>query len=122
MSEAFPPRIVRNDYYCFLFFNSQLEQDFKNLPARLRVERRRGLIGQQHLGTANQCACDGDPLLLATAQGVRLEMNFIAETKLGEQLSSRCAMLRRSFPAGNLSGDFYVFDRRERPEQSECLE
>jgi len=35
MREAFPPRIVRGDYYGFLFFDGQLEQDFKNLPPRL---------------------------------------------------------------------------------------
>jgi hypothetical protein len=38
MSEAFPPRIVRNDNYRFLFFDGQPIQDFKYLPARLRVE------------------------------------------------------------------------------------
>ena len=39
MSVFFPPRIVRDDYYGFLFFDGQLEQDFKNLPPRLRQLR-----------------------------------------------------------------------------------
>ena len=54
----------------------------EHLPDHLRIQRRCGLVEQHHLRIDGQSAGDGDPLLLAARQLIRVNVGLVLDADL----------------------------------------
>ena len=91
--------------------------DVPQLPARLRIEAGRRLVEKQKLRIADQCAGDGQPLLLSAGEIANPRLGFLFERNLRhrlfrlDSLPVEAAEERERFADGELFGESCFLQR-----------
>src|SRR5579884_3795204 len=75
---------VRDNHHCHPFLG-KLAHDFKDLAHQFGVESGGGLVEKHELRVHGEGASNGDALLLAPGELVRVSVGFILQPNLGEQ-------------------------------------
>src|SRR5258705_1572796 len=95
--------------------------DLPQLPARLRVEPRRGLVEEQQLGLAHERARHREPLLLPAGQGHDARVALLVELDEGEHLCDGVRLpverskQREDFTHGDLVGELRFLQLNAEP-------
>ena len=100
--------LVGDDDHRHAFVGERLHHA-QHFADRLRIERRRRLVEQHHVGLHRQRAGDRDALLLAARQRGRIVRRLVGEADLGEQRRGALAWPRRERMRSTVRGPSATF-------------
>ena len=115
--------LVRDEHDGQAVLGVEALEDVHDLDARARVEVARRLVGEQDRGIVHERPRDGDALLLAARELVRVVARAVAQTDGGERRErARAALRGRRRRALVQQRQLHVLERARAREQVEALE
>ena len=100
----------------------KVAHDDEHLADELRVERRRDLVEEHHVRVHHQRPRDGDPLLLAARELVRMLVRLLLETDRGQKFVSPSLGVPSRHLPDPPRGERQIVDRRQLRKEIELLE